>query len=481
MMHGRMCRVTIALLSCALIGLLVAPALQADKEIKVFNGMPGDVSLGSWGSGKVEHITDDVYVSSDATDVGCLKVQSEGVYAGGRLDLKTPVPVAELTRNPDGVYIEAHVKRFERKQPAVAAAQPMMGPMGPMGAGGMIEEHSGMAGPEAFGPGVGPMMGPEGIPMAPIGGGMMPGGGGSMPPGMMPGGRMGPGTGMMPGGGGSMPPGMMRGGSMPPGMMRGSGPMMMGSGPMMPGMAPGATGPGGMPMMPPGGEGAMAGPMMPGMPPGAMGPGGMPMMPPGGEMGVMPPGMRGGPGMPMTPGMVGTQQSLEQVRSIERVRLLLIADKGTIASGDIDLTTIQPDPKGWIRVAVPISQTDKAGDITGGSIKSIAIAGDANDFFYVGQVRLLQEDQPLVADAGQNREVRLGAPVKFAAKAQPNAGPARYAWDFDDLNGMQEDALGQQVEHEFKDPGHYTVTLTVSDPEGAKVPRTAKLSILVTE
>jgi hypothetical protein len=57
--------------------------------------------------------------------------------------------------------------------------------------------------------------------------------------------------------------------------------------------------------------------------------------------------------------------------------------------------------------------------------------------------------------------------------------PLQYSWDFDNSDGLQEDATGQRVVHVFRkesptlgnsDPKPYIVTLTVSDVSGAKKP-----------
>jgi hypothetical protein len=291
-----------------------------------------------------------------------------------------------------------------------------------------------------------------------------------MMPGMMgPGGA--PGSMMMPGmmGPGGAPGSMMAPGAMGPGMM---GPGMMGPG-MMRDPTLDADMAGGM--MP-----GMEGMMMPGMDAGMM-PGMEGMMMPGME-GMMMPGMDAG----MMPGGMAGQKKEKPPTKISQLRVLLVADDAIIDSGSVpvgDELAMNPelsDKDGWVRVAVPLSQFKPMRSPKPSSLREVAVFGDVKGEFYIDSIRLVQEDQPLKADAGPDRVVRKDQEVTFNAAPQAGAAKARYAWDFDELvEGIEEDALGQKASHAFEEEGFYAVTLTVTDPEGRRIPRVDRVNVTV--
>ena len=78
-------------------------------------------------------------------------------------------------------------------------------------------------------------------------------------------------------------------------------------------------------------------------------------------------------------------------------------------------------------------------------------------------------DKNPVADAGQDHVINIGSSVSFDASASTDDnGISTYSWDFDATNGIQEDASGKIVSHEFNAIGQFTVTLTVTDTVGQK-------------
>ena len=56
--------------------------------------------------------------------------------------------------------------------------------------------------------------------------------------------------------------------------------------------------------------------------------------------------------------------------------------------------------------------------------------------------------------------------VSFSSVATDEWGIFRYSWDFDNLDGIQQDSIGNSASHTFTDPGTYLVTLTVTDNSG---------------
>ncbi|MFW6437499.1 MAG: PKD domain-containing protein [Armatimonadota bacterium] len=266
------------------------------------------------------------------------------------------------------------------------------------------------------------------------------------------------------------------------------GEMFPGEGEMFPGemppdMEPGMWGPGMEPGMPPPPE------MEPGMPPmdpemmdpGMMDPEMMDpgMMPPGMDPGMWDPGMME-PGM-MEPGMGGPMAQPEPPAKISLLRALLVTDEGAIDSGEIDIAEYAEIVEDWVQIVLPLDRFEGPVDISEGQIKHIALFGDVEETFWVGDVTLGYEEQPLLADAGESRTVKVDEPVTFEAAPQPEGVTASYVWDFDDLDGIQEEGFNRETTWTFPQAGYYVVTLTVTDPSGAKVDRVDRVHVKVTE
>ncbi len=239
-----------------------------------------------------------------------------------------------------------------------------------------------------------------------------------------------------------------------------------------PGYGPGM--PPGMPGMPPG-----MGGMPPGMPPGMGGmPPGMPGMPPG--MGGMPSGIGGYPGAmgPGGPAMRGFQPPPEP---IDNIRIVLITDQGQLDSGPLKTGPNQVELQGWIRLAAVLSDFQGPAELSSATLLRVAVTGDHEGKFYLSRLRLVQEDKPLVAqiEGEQQRRVSLQDEVTFTAAPQIEGVEATYTWDLDDLDGLTEDAYGQQVSCQFPEPGYYIVTLTVLDNAGMSEKRMDRVHIIV--
>lgn len=276
-----------------------------------------------------------------------------------------------------------------------------------------------------------------------------PGKGGAGMPGMG-----GPGRG--PGGGSGMPgmggPGRGGGAGMPGGAGRGgSQGGSMGSGMGGPGMGgPGMGGPGQGP-----GRG------------GGMGPGGM--------------GAPGGPG-----GMGGMGGGTSDTTSLKTVRVIVTTTDGKKSEAYMPISTSGAGERGWRTVAIPL-QAIAGFERTNKTIKEIAFAGDVTTTFYVGDIRVVNDPTPIRADILGRRtyNLALGDKVTFQGGGQGGSSVLEYVWDFDSTDGLQEDAIGQTITHQFRKDsqdlagGKYTVTLTVRDKFGLKKPATATVEVVV--
>ncbi|MGC9319714.1 MAG: PKD domain-containing protein [Armatimonadota bacterium] len=276
----------------------------------------------------------------------------------------------------------------------------------------------------------------------------------------------GPGEGQFPGGmPGPVIPGEGWPGEMPPGGMPGDiGPGMPPEGGMMPPEAMPGEVPGGMmpgEMMPGGMRGEVPGGMMPGeMMPGEM---------PGEVPGAMGPGM----------GQVGA--AAEPPPKIEALRVLIVTDKGAIDSGALELADQIEVVEGWKQIVVPLSVFGGNVDLSGSKIEHVALLGDVEETFWVGELTLGYEEQPLVADAGENIVTKVEEITRFEAAPQAEGVQASYVWDFDALDGIEEEGYGRDPTWTFLTPGYYTVTLRVSDPQGEKVDRMDTVEVKVEE
>lgn len=181
------------------------------------------------------------------------------------------------------------------------------------------------------------------------------------------------------------------------------------------------------------------------------------------------------------PGMGGQQAAPETPPAITKVRVVMLTDKGQIASEIVPIDTTQEVADGWYRVTIPFSKLSGPALTDGKQLQQVGIFGDVKEYMWVGRVQMLSETQPLKADAGANRTVKAKDEVSFTAAAQPNDAPARYKWDFDDWDGIQEDATGRTTTWRFMEPGFYTVTLTVTDPGNQKLTQVGHMDILVTK
>ena len=182
--------------------------------------------------------------------------------------------------------------------------------------------------------------------------------------------------------------------------------------------------------------------------------------------------------MPGLPGMPGATAA-KATPSITAVRAVLVTDQGLIDCGlhKIDATAL--DAEGWLRVIMPVDQWRGRGKVAGAKVQRVAFFGDQSGTLYIGRAWLIEEDTPLVADPGPTRRrVKINQDVRFEAAPQPSGIRARYTWDFDDLDGITEDAVGPSATWRFEQPGYYVVTLTVKDLSGALVPKIAHVYVL---
>ena len=113
-------RYTIFLVA-ALAGALSAQAGPSDREVYIYRGTPlaqSGISVGSWGSGKAVESADSTRVLSGSRSI---KITTQGLYAGGRLDFAQPVTLFSEGIDPTRYIVFAFY--FEDQQVIDLAAQ----------------------------------------------------------------------------------------------------------------------------------------------------------------------------------------------------------------------------------------------------------------------------------------------------------------------------------------------------------------------
>ena len=210
---------------------------------------------------------------------------------------------------------------------------------------------------------------------------------------------------------------------------------------------------------------------------------------PGGAMQAGPEAMPRMPGAWPGAGAAGASAYGQPVEPIDEVRIVLVTEQGQVASGALALDPNLADAEGWIQVTAVLSDFKGKPGLSGTRLLRVVLTGNREGTFYVGSLRIIQEDTPLVATilGPQRRQVpwdpnpQVQVTASFTAAPQLAGVEAAYIWDFDDLNGLGEDAYGQQVSCQFPEPGHYVITLTTADRAGLRLPRMGKVYVTVQE
>lgn len=260
-----------------------------------------------------------------------------------------------------------------------------------------------------------------------------------------------------------------------------------------PGMSGSGVPGGGGRLSPTGGGVSGRGPGMggPGMS-GSGGPGmGMPGM--GGGMpgrGGQGGGRPGSMGMPGGMGMQGGMGASTGAPTLTTVRMIVATTDGKKSEAYLPLpSNASSAERGWKTVAIPL-QAINGFDRTNKTIKEITFSGDVTTTFYVGDVRVVEDPTPIRGDVyttfngvtsstRRSYNLALGDRLTFTGGGEGGASVLEYAWDFNGADGIQDDAVGQTVTHQFRNAGKFTVTLTIRDKYGLKPPTKSSVDVVV--
>ncbi len=147
---------------------------------------------------------------------------------------------------------------------------------------------------------------------------------------------------------------------------------------------------------------------------GPYGPGGVPGM--GGAPGM--PGMGGAPGMPGMGGMPGGYGYQPPLEPIDKIRIVLVTDKGQLDSGDLRLDPLLEED-GWVRIAAVLSDFKGTPELASAKLLRVVLTGNREGSFYIGNLRIVQEDKPLTARVEGDRRRRVPLQQEATLTAAP--------------------------------------------------------------
>lgn len=185
-------------------------------------------------------------------------------------------------------------------------------------------------------------------------------------------------------------------------------------------------------------------------------------------------GAEGGGGTGAAPNAPG------KVPSFSFLRLVITTTDDLRSEIYVPAGLANPKDRGWREISVPL-QGIKGFGRTNKTIKSIALAIDRLSTFYVGDVRVINDPTPIRGDTNYPDpiNVALGSEVTFKARGDAGSTILKITWDFDNSDGIQEEAEGWEVKRRFRRPGNYIVTCTFADKYGLKQAHTSTVKVKV--
>lgn len=180
------------------------------------------------------------------------------------------------------------------------------------------------------------------------------------------------------------------------------------------------------------------------------------------------------------------------VGSLKTMRIIITTTDGKKSEALVPASTTVGVERGWKQAGIPL-QAIKGFDKTNKIVKDISFSGDVSTAFYLGDIRVINDRTPIRAETTfKTALLSINESLTFSASGYGGSSVLKYAWDFDDADGIQVDAEGQTVKYRFrtasndlKNPstmrpnGEFTVTLTVSDTYGLKEPYTTTIKVKV--
>jgi len=196
---------------------------------------------------------------------------------------------------------------------------------------------------------------------------------------------------------------------------------------------------------------------------------------PGGRGGRGAMGQMGGGSAGGGPGGRGSATA-QKARDIQNLRVQMITTKGNSTEFLLPLEYGATQDT-WKMLTIPIAAIGLKLDAA--AIKEIRVFGDAPGVMNLGQIRTLVDATPITVERITNQTIAQGSTVTFRARASAGAVPLKFAWDFDEKDGIQEEKVGRAAQFRYRKSGEYMTTITVTDVYGQRDPKTIKFKVFV--
>ena len=174
----------------------------------------------------------------------------------------------------------------------------------------------------------------------------------------------------------------------------------------------------------------------------------------------------------------GTATPGKQVR---KLRAVFFFENGPAVEVQGPLSAYKVGDDGWMVVSFPMAALKGKTELSQYRITRIVLTGDGTEPFFVGEIRIVPDSAPLVADTTDDMEVSKNYPIAFQGFCKSGGSAVKYSWDFDKKNGIQAEAVNDLVYHRFTNIGSYEVTLTITDMFGIKQPASKIIRVKVNE
>ena len=174
-----------------------------------------------------------------------------------------------------------------------------------------------------------------------------------------------------------------------------------------------------------------------------------------------------------------SQPSGDRTKRMENMRIVIRTSDGKLSEAVLNFYSPSGFTNRWRRAGIPL-QKIPGFMRTNQEVEAIMFAGDAPATFYVSEVRIVTDQTPIQGTLS-HRDINVGFGQELALYALAEAGYTQleYSWDFNDKDGIQEDASGQVVFHKFRIPGEFNITCTIRDKYGLKQPWVGKIAVTV--
>jgi hypothetical protein len=170
-----------------------------------------------------------------------------------------------------------------------------------------------------------------------------------------------------------------------------------------------------------------------------------------------------------TPGLQPGAAAAGNAFTLKNLRLVLFTDRGMLVADPVPVGVLGTDERDWIRVSAALSRF--RGAEGAGTLRAIGVFADDSDVFYLGRARLVVDKTPVRAALQAGPTIsRVDQIINFSLQLRGGPIDPEVSWDFDDSDGVQEQAVGDKVKYAYKAPGDYMATCTVTDRAGVRSP-----------